>query len=179
MADIIAVHKSPDRGIQKQTQSEITLVAGLGVKGDVHFGEHIRHQSRLVRQAGHPNTRQLHLIGIELIEELKERGFDLSPGAMGENITTRGVDLLSLSPGARLRLGQDAVIEITGLRNPCQQLDGLQSGLMAALLGRDETGQLVRRGGVMAIIITGGAVKAGDLIELSDPGRVGAALQPV
>src|SRR5262249_12473820 len=146
----------------KASQDRIHLLAGIGVDGDAHGGETVKHRSRVERDPSTPNLRQVHLIHSELHDELAGAGFDVSPGQMGENITTRGVDLLGLPTGTRLRLGDAAVIEVTGLRTPCGQLNGVQPGLMNATLDRDEEGNLVRKAGIMAIVVTGGDVCPGD-----------------
>ncbi len=88
---------------------------------------------------------------------------------MGENITTRGIDLLALPRGAKLQIGGEAIVEITGLRNPCAQLDGIQQGLMAAVIGRRPDGGLIRKAGVMGIVLTGGEVRRGDTIRITLP----------
>jgi MOSC domain-containing protein YiiM len=133
----------------------------------------------VARDPSVPNLRQVHLIHAELHDELQRAGFTLAPGQMGENVTTRGVDLLALPAGARLHLGATAVIEVTGLRNPCAQLDGIQPGLMAATLGRDARGELVRKAGVMAIVHAGGEVRPGDPVRVELPPAPHRALEPV
>jgi MOSC domain-containing protein YiiM len=163
----------------KPNQLFIQLIAGIGVEGDAHAGETVKHRSRVRRDPTQPNLRQVHLIHAELHDKLRRCGFDVSPGQMGENVTTRGIDLLALPAGTRLRLGASAVVEITGLRNPCSQLDGIQKGLMAAVLGRDENGELVRKAGVMGIVVSGGVVRAGDPIEVILPALPHASLHPV
>lgn len=165
--------------MSKPERSEIRLIAGIGVEGDAHSGPTVKHRSRVARDPSQPNLRQVHLIHSELHDELRAAGFSIAPGAMGENITTRGVDLLSLPAGTCLKLGADALIEITGLRNPCSQLDGLQQGLMAAVLPRDERGELVRKAGVMAVVIAGGVVRAGDSIVVELPKQPHRPLAPV
>jgi MOSC domain-containing protein YiiM len=176
---VIAVSRREAHNVSKLPQDAIRLVAGIGVEGDAHAGERIKHRSRVRRDPTQPNLRQVHLIGTELHEELASQGFDLSAGAMGENVTTRGLDLLALPAATRLRLGDNAVIELTGLRNPCTQLDGLQPGLMQATLGRDDHGGLIRRAGVMAVVLEGGEVRPGDAIAVELPPEPHAALQPV
>jgi MOSC domain-containing protein YiiM len=153
-------------------------VAGLGVEGDAHAGAKIRHRSRRRRDPDHPNLRQVHLIHSELHDELRGRGFEVAAGEMGENVTTRGVDLLSLPAGTRLRLGDAAEVEVTGLRTPCKQLDGVAPGLMAATLDRAEDGSLVRKAGVMGIVVAGGEVRPGDPIAVELPAER-RALEPV
>lgn len=157
----------------------IWLRAGLGVVGDAHQGTTVQHLSRKRREPNTPNLRQVHLMHAELFDELSTAGFTVTAGQMGENVTTRGVDLLGLPTGTRLRLGATAVVAITGLRNPCTQLDGLQPGLMAAVLGRDERGELVRKAGVMAIVLSDGEVRPGDRITVELPAPPHQPLAPV
>jgi MOSC domain-containing protein YiiM len=165
--------------MSKPACARITLLAGLGVEGDAHAGETVQHRSRLARDPSAPNLRQVHLVHEELLQELRARGFALEPGELGENVTTRGVDLLGLPAGARLRLGEDAIVEVTGLRNPCVQLDGLRPGLMAATLERDPEGRLVRKAGVLAIVLAGGVVLPGDPIRVVLPPAPHRRLEPV
>jgi MOSC domain-containing protein YiiM len=165
--EVVAVCRDAEHAFGKQPLAEIRLLAGLGVEGDAHAGRTVQHRSRVRRDPTQPNLRQVHLIGAELHDELA--AFDVGPGEMGENVTTRGVDLLALPAGTRLRLGAEAVVEITGLRNPCVQLDRFRPGLMAAVLDRDEHGRLIRRAGVMAIVVTGGVVRPGDAIAVEHP----------
>jgi MOSC domain-containing protein YiiM len=176
---VAAVARSETHTMSKPVREAIVLVAGLGVEGDAHQGVRVKHRSRVRRDPTAPNLRQVHLIAEELLDELAGKGFSLSPGQLGENVTTRGVDLLSLPTGTRLHLGATAVVEVTGLRNPCDQLDGIQEGLMAATLGRDEHGGLVRKAGVMAIALTGGEVRAGDAIRVALPSEPHRELEPV
>ncbi|WP_270937382.1 MOSC domain-containing protein [Falsiroseomonas oryzae] len=174
-----AVALSPAHGFSKPTQPRIRLIAGLGVEGDAHCGVTVKHRSRVARDPTQPNLRQLHLIHAELFEELAASGFRVAPGALGENVTTRGLDLLGLPRGARLRLGPDAVVEVIGLRNPCHQLDGFQQGLMAATLDRDAEGRLVRKAGVMAVVLAAGEVAPGDAIVVELPPGPHLRLEPV
>jgi len=178
-AVVTAVACSPGHTMQKPQQAMIRLVVRLGVEGDAHFGETVKHRSRVALDPTQPNLRQVHLIHAELHDELRELGFDLAAGEMGENVTTRGVDLLGLPTGARLRLGATAVVEITGLRNPCKQLDGLKPQLMAAVLDRDADGQLVRKSGVMGVVLEGGEIRPGDTIEIEQPDGAPRGLVPV
>jgi MOSC domain-containing protein YiiM len=163
---VTAVSRSATHTMTKPNRESIRLLTGLGVGGDAHMGETVKHRSRVARDPSQPNLRQVHLIHAELLKELGDAGFVLTPGQLGENITTTGIDLLDLPAGARLLLGEAAVVEVTGLRNPCTQLDGLQPGLMAATLGRDENGELIRKAGVMSIVRSDGAVRPGDLIKV-------------
>ncbi|MGV3494244.1 MAG: MOSC domain-containing protein, partial [Ramlibacter sp.] len=161
---VVAVHRSSSHGFSKHAQEAITLVAGLGVEGDAHAGVTVKHRSRVARDPSAPNLRQVHLLQAELFDELIDRDHAVFPGDLGENVTTRGLDLLALPAGTRMRLGADAEIEITGLRNPCSQIDRFQPGLMQAVLDRDAQGNLVRKAGVMAVVLAGGQVRPGDAI---------------
>jgi len=167
--EVVAVSRSATHTMAKPNEAEIRLVAGLGVDGDAHSGTTVKHRSRVARDPSQPNLRQVHLIHSELHAELADAGFDIAPGRMGENITTRGIDLLGLSEGAVLRIGEEAVVRVTGLRNPCAQLDGIQPGLMAAVLDKDANGNLVRKAGIMGVVVTGGAVRPGDAIRIEPP----------
>ena len=136
-AIVTAVSRSKAHTFSKPNELTIRLVAGLGVEGDAHMGENGETSPSCLKNPDAPNLRQVHLLHEELFDELRADGFNLQPGAIGENVTTRGVDLLALPTGTRLRLGAEAVIEVTGLRNPCRQIDAFQPGLMSAVLGRD------------------------------------------
>jgi MOSC domain-containing protein YiiM len=176
---VVAVSRSATHSMTKGVVEAIRLLAGLGVEGDAHLGATVKHRSRVARDPTQPNLRQVHLIHAELFDELRRAGFALAPGEMGENVTTLGIDLLALPRGTRLRLGASATVEVTGLRNPCAQLDGLQPGLMAATLARDAQGKLLRKAGVMALVIAGGDVRAGDAIGVELPAPPHRALEPV
>jgi MOSC domain-containing protein YiiM len=179
MAIVASVSRSQDHTFTKPTGTTISLVAGLGVQGDAHMGETVKHRSH-IRKFGHiPNLRQVLLIHEELFAELRARGFDVGPGSIGENVTTRGLDILGLPTGTRLQLGAEAVIEITGLRNPCRQVEAFQPGLLQAVLDRDADGNLIRKSGVMAIVLTGGDVKVGDAITVTLPAGERRPLQAV
>lgn len=157
----------------------IRLVAGHGVEGDAHFGTTVKHIHRVKQDPTQPNLRQVHLMHAELFDELRAQGFSVRPGEIGENITTRGLDILSLPRGTRLHIGSTAVVEVTGLRNPCVQIDRFQKGLLDAVLDRDDTGALIRKSGVMSIVIAGGDVVPGDAIEVVLPPEPYAPLLPV
>jgi MOSC domain-containing protein YiiM len=176
---VTAVSRSGEYTFSKPNAGSITLVAGLGVDGDAHQGETVRHRSRMARDPSQPNLRQVHLIHSELHDELRAAGFEVEPGQIGENVTTRGIDLLALPTGTRLLLGDEAVVEVTGLRNPCLQLDNFQRGLQKAVLDRDENGNLVRKSGIMSIVLTGGEVRPGDTIRVELPAQPHSALEPV
>ncbi len=176
---VIAVSRSTTHTFSKAVAPSIRLVAGRGVEGDAHNGVTVKHRSRVARDPTQPNLRQVHLIHAELFEELRRGGYDVAPGDLGENITTKGLVLLDLPTGARLHLGATVVIEVTGLRNPCAQLDGFRQGLMAAVLDRDADGNLIRKAGVMAVVRDGGTVQAGDAIRVELPPAPYRALAPV
>jgi MOSC domain-containing protein YiiM len=176
---VAAVSRSPAHTLAKGTQPSIRLLAGLGVEEDAHLGKTVRHRSRAARDPTRPNLRQVHLLHAELHDELAARGFAVAAGEMGENVTTRGLDLLALPAGTRLRLGEEALVEVTGLRNPCAQLDGIQPGLLAATLARGEDGALVRKAGVMAVVVAGGVVRPGDAIRVETPAGPYRPLLPV
>ena len=178
---VVAVSRSPGHTMAKPNVEVITLMVGLGVEGDAHCGATVKHRSRVARDPSQPNLRQVHLVHAELHDDLRARGFEVAPGVMGENVTTRGVDLLGLPVGTRLTFGgggggedgagrSRAVVEVTGLRNPCGQLDGIQPGLRSANVDRDEAGEIVgRRAGVMAVVVAGGEVRPGDAIAVELP----------
>ncbi|WP_404789888.1 MOSC domain-containing protein [Altericista sp. CCNU0014] len=166
---VAAVSRSTQHTFSKANQEKIFLQAGLGVEGDAHLGKTVKHRSRVAADPSQPNLRQVHLIHAELHDELQAAGFAVSAGQMGENVTTRGIDLLSLPTGTQLYLGDVAVVEITGLRNPCTQLDRFQPGLMAAVLGRDADGKIIRKAGVMGIVVESGEIRPGDLIRIELP----------
>ncbi|MFD1146976.1 MOSC domain-containing protein [Saccharothrix hoggarensis] len=169
MGRVAAVSLSGDHTFTKPTQDVITLVAGLGVAGDAHQGVTVKHRSRVRRDPTQPNLRQVHLMHAELHDELNALGFDVAAGRLGENVTTRGVDLLGLPTGTRLRLGPHAVVEVTGLRNPCPQIEAFREGLLKEVVGRDEHGNVVRRAGIMSIVLVGGEVRPGDGIQVELP----------
>jgi MOSC domain-containing protein YiiM len=177
---VVAVSRSATHTMRKPNAESIRLVEALGVEGDAHCGTKVKHRSRVARNPDEPNLRQVHLIHAELHDELREAGLEVSPGEMGENVTTRGIDLLALPAGTRLRLGADAVVEVQGLRNPCKQLDGIRPGLMEATLGRDASGRVVaRRTGVMSTVLAGGEVRPGDPIGIERPAAPHRPLAPV
>lgn len=166
---VAAVSRSATHTFSKPNEPCIRLLKGLGVEGDAHMGETVKHRSRVAADPAQPNLRQVHLIHAELHDELNAAGFRIAPGEMGENITTRGLDLLALPRGTRLHIGSSAIVEVTGLRNPCHQLDRFQQGLTQAVLGRDAEGNLIRKAGVMGIVIEGGDIAPGDAIRVALP----------
>jgi MOSC domain-containing protein YiiM len=179
MGSITAVSLRAGHHFSKTPSLGIRLLKGLGVAGDAHMGETVKHRSRVRRDPAQPNLRQVHLIHAELFCELRAKGFAVDPGELGENITTAGIDLLALPTGTRLHLGASAVVEITGLRNPCVQIDNFQKGLMAATLDKDADGNLVRKAGIMGIVIAEGDVRPGDAIRAELPAMPHRPLLPV
>jgi MOSC domain-containing protein YiiM len=178
-ASVRAVHRKALHAFSKDRVPEIELLAGHGVQGDAHGGVTVKHRSRVARDPTQPNLRQVHLLAEELLAEVLTLGHVVAPGQLGENITTHGIDLLGLSAGTRLRLGRDAVIEVTGLRNPCGQIEAFRSGLLAAVLDRAADGTLIRKAGIMATVLTSGTVKAGDPIAVLHDPHPHLPLQPV
>ena len=177
-AVVAAVSCSAAHDFSKPNQESIRLLTGLGVEGDSHSGETVKHRARVAIDPSKPNLRQVHLVHMELYAELQAAGFGISDGQMGENITTQGVDLLGLPTGARLRI-HDAVVEVTGLRNPCYQLDDFRPGLSKATLDHDEQGSLIRKAGIMGIVLSGGQVSPGDTISVELPPEPHQPLEPV
>ena len=176
---VLAVSLRRGHHFSKTPSLSIRLLTGLGVAGDAHMGTTVKHRSRVRKDPTEPNLRQVHLMHAELFEELRVKGFDVTPGDLGENVTTSGIELLALPAGARLHLGATAVVEVTGLRNPCSQIDGFQNGLMAATLDKDAAGNLVRKAGVMSIVRSDGDVRPGDTIRVELPELPHRALKPV
>ena len=178
-AKVVAVHASSTHVFSKTVQSSVELIAGHGVSGDAHCGITVKHRSRVAKDSSQPNLRQVHLLHEELFAELSASGLEVFPGQMGENITTQGMNLLRLATGTRLRLGVSAVVEITGLRNPCFQIENFKPGLLAAVLGRTNEGALIRKAGVMSVVVVSGVVHPEDEIVVVHQPSVINALQPV
>ncbi|NED11457.1 MOSC domain-containing protein [Streptomyces sp. SID9124] len=164
-----AVSRNETYTFTKPNRDSVTLLAGLGVEGDVHAGVTVKHRSRVAQDPTQPNLRQVHLIHEELFDEVRAAGFEVAPGELGENVTTRGIDLLALPVGTRLHLGDEAVVEVTGLRNPCLQIDDFRAGLLKQVVGRDEVGNIVRKAGIMSVVVTGGVVGPGDRVTVELP----------
>ncbi len=169
MSSVVAVQRSGSHTFAKTTVDEILVVAGLGVDGDAHQGALVKHRSRVRADPTQPNLRQVHLIPAELFDEVAEDGFVVGPGDLGENVTTSGVDLLGLATGTVLRIGESALIALTGLRNPCGQINGHADGLLDRLRRVDASGEVVLRGGVMGVVVLGGTIRPGDPIEVAPP----------
>lgn len=163
------MHRHADHEFSKRTFGELNLIQGVGVEGDAHAGKTVKHRSRVSKDPTQPNLRQVHLIPLERLEILADRGFEVRPGDLGENITTQGIDLHGLSAGAVLTIGAEVELEITGLRNPCQQIERFQPGLLREFVTKDDAGNIVRSAGVMAIVHRGGLIQAGDAIDLALP----------
>ena len=178
-ASVVAVSRSADHTFSKVVCDTIDLIAGFGVDGDAHAGTSVKHRYRARLDPTQPNLRQVHLIPVELIDDLVAKGFHVAPGILGENVTTRGIDLIGLPTGARLHIGAGAVVEITGLRNPCRQLEDYQSGLKAAVLDCNADGTLMRRAGVMGIVLAGGAVRSDDRITIEMPAQPHSPLKAI
>jgi MOSC domain-containing protein YiiM len=166
---VASVSRGPSHAFSKAVVPGIRLLAGLGVEGDAHAGATVRHRSRVAVDPSQPNLRQVHLIPAELLAELAARGFRVAPGDLGENVLTEGLDLLALPEGTHLGLGPAAVVRVTGLRNPCAQIEAFRPGLLAAVLGRDADGRLVRKAGIMAVVVAGGPVAPGYRIAVALP----------
>jgi MOSC domain-containing protein YiiM len=179
MGSVVAVSLLSGHHFSKTPSLGIRLLTGLGVAGDAHMGATVKHRSRVRKDPTAPNLRQVHLMHAELFDELRGKGFVVQPGDLGENITTAGIDLLALPTGTRLHLGEDAIVEVTGLRNPCVQIDNFQKGLMAATLDRDTDGNLVRKAGIMAIVMADGDVRPGDAIGVELPAPPHRPMLPV
>jgi MOSC domain-containing protein YiiM len=179
MGSIVAVSLRRGHHFSKTPNLCIRLLRGRGVAGDAHMSETVKHRSRVRKDPTQPNLRQVHLMHAELFDELRAKGFSVRPGDLGENVTTSGIDLLALPAGTRLHLGATAVVEVTGLRNPCIQIDGFQRGLMAATLDRDADGNLIRKAGIMSIVLADGDVRPEDVIRVELPAGQQKPLQPV
>ncbi len=176
---IVSLSRSPIHAFSKDGATTLRLIAGIGIEGDAHAGQRVQHRSRVAVDPTQPNLRQVHLLHAELLHDLKAKGFSIRPGQLGENILTQDIDLLGLPTGARLALGDEAEIEITGLRNPCRQIESFESGLLEHVAYRDESGNLVRLVGVMAVVLTAGEILLGDPIRIRLPAPPHRSLAPV
>lgn len=176
---VVSVSRDGEHRFSKTVFQEIALLAGLGVEGDAHAGSMVQHRSRVAADPTQPNLRQVHLIHTELYEELAEQGVNVAPGQLGENITTRGVDLLNLPCETLLQVGGHALIQVTGLRNPCRQIEDFRSGLLSKVRVDDGQGGVVRKTGVMGVVLQGGRVRAGSSIDVRLPARPHRPLERV
>ena len=170
-ARVVSVSLSGQHTFSKDVVESIQLLAGLGVEGDAHCGVLVKHRYRVKQNPTQPNLCQIHLLQAELFKQLRGNGFDISPGEMGENITTSDIDLLALPAGSLLTIGESAVVEVTGLRSPCVQMNHFRKGLMAAVIERKAAGKVLNKAGIMAVVIAGGIVRAGDPIGVRLPGK--------
>jgi len=178
-AYVTSVSKSESHSFSKARYDSITLLTGLGVEGDAHLGKTVKHRSRVAIDPSQPNLRQVHLIHAELHDELLEKGFSITAGAMGENITTRGVDLLGLPRDTLMHIGEEVIIQVTGLRTPCKQIENFKKGLLKAVLDKTVDGELIRKTGIMGIVISGGIIAVDDTIKLKFPAQPHYKLEPV
>jgi len=176
---VVAVCRDPQHRFSKAVVDEITLIEGWGIEGDAHAGSTVQHRSRVARDPSQPNLRQVHLIHGELFDELADSGYAVTAGQMGENITTQGVDLLGLPTGTLLRFGDQAIVRLTGLRNPCQQINAFEPGLLGEVVARADDGSVERKGGVMAVVMSAGVVRPHDLISVTLPTGAWEPLVPV
>lgn len=173
---VLSLHKSATHSMEKFASDSLKLITDFGVEGDVHAGATVKHRSRLLTQKHKPNLRQVHLIGKELHDELAEKGFEVKPGQMGENILTKDIDLMALPEGSMLQIGEEVELVIQGIRNPCKQLNGIHKGLMKAVLDKDSEGNLIRKAGVMATVKKGGWIHRNDKIHVTYPPQPHKAL---
>jgi MOSC domain-containing protein YiiM len=178
-AVVLSVSRDSAHKFTKRLCESITLLEGLGVAGDAHLGKTVQHRSRVAADPTQPNLRQVHLIHSELFAEVAVAGFNLRPGDMGENVTTAGIDLLALPRGARLQIGHEALVEVTGLRNPCAQINAFKPGLLKTMVGHDDKGRVVRKTGIMGIVLHSGIVRPGDKITVVLPHEPYTALDRV
>jgi MOSC domain-containing protein YiiM len=169
VSTVVALHRSPVHAFSKQAEETLTFIAGEGIEGDAHRGVTVKHRSRVKADPTQPNLRQVHLLPVELFEELAAKGHAVQPGDLGENVTTRGIDLPGLPRGTILKLGAEVRIEVTGLRNPCSQIEAFQSGLLDEVLERTAEGGLIRKAGIMGIILKGGIVRINDAVGVTLP----------
>jgi len=165
---VLEVSCSAKHEFSKQRTSAIRIAAGHGVVGDAHAGELIQHRSRMEIDPDQPNLRQVHLMPVELLEELDRKGFEVDPGDLGENITTRGIDLVSLGRDTILRIGGETVLCVTGLRNPCVQIEKFAPGLLNELAVKSD-GKVRRKAGIMCVALSGGTVRPGDEVSVYHP----------
>lgn len=166
---VVAVSKDARHRFSKQPCEQITLLKGLGVEGDAHSGATVQHVHRLAREPAQPNLRQVHLLAREFFDEAREQGYELAPGDLGENVLTQGLDVLGLPQDTLLLIGSQAVVRVTGLRDPCRQIDRFRPGLLKVAIGRDQKGQVLIKAGIMSVVTTGGIIRTGDTIEVELP----------
>ncbi|MGW6281711.1 MOSC domain-containing protein [Kribbella sp. NPDC055071] len=166
---VVGVSRNAEHRFSKPAVDSIRLIEGIGIEGDAHAGATIQHLHPMRLDPTRPNLRQVHLIQFELYDELRTLGYDVNPGQLGENVTTHGVDLLGLPEGTRLRIGPDAVVQVTGLRSPCHQINNFRPGLLKEVIHTDDEGNVVRKTGVMSIVVSGGIIRPDDPITVDLP----------
>ncbi|WP_439545238.1 MOSC domain-containing protein [Sandarakinorhabdus sp.] len=176
---VAALSRSPVHGFSKQPVQAIKLIAGIGIAGDAHAGVTVKHRSRVAVDPAQPNLRQVSLLSLELIADYAAAGFEIAPGQLGENVTTAGIDLHALPRGTKLQFGRTATIELTGLRNPCVQIENFRPGLLSKVVKKGAGGEIARRAGVMAIVISGGDVAVGDAVAVLLPPKPWAVMERV
>jgi MOSC domain-containing protein YiiM len=176
---VVAVSKDGQHRFSKEPCEQITLLKGIGVQGDAHSGVTVQHLSRVAQDPTQPNLRQVHLLHGEFFDEARDQGYELAAGDLGENVLTHGLDMLGLPRNTLLHIGSEAVVRVTGLRNPCTQIDGFRSGLLKVATGRDENEQVVLKAGIMGVVTTGGVIRSGDTIEVEVPATPHHALERV
>lgn len=162
---VVGVHRDTEHRFSKESVEKIRIIAGIGVENDAHAGDRVQHGSRVRADPTQPNLRQVHLMQVELFAELRAKGFVVEPGDLGENITTSGIDLLALGRGAILRIGEQVALQVTGLRNPCSQIEAFAPGLLKEVAAKTNQG-VERKAGIMCIALEDGSVKPGDAIQV-------------
>jgi len=180
---VLAVHRSDEHTFAKPTVDSVTLLPGLGVEGDAHLGAQVKHRSRVAADPNQPNLRQVHLVMSELLDDVRAAGHEIEPGRLGENVTTTGIDLIGLPVGSMLRIGDTALVALTGLRNPCKQIRDVGDGVLKMMFVDGERygrpGEQIGRTGVMGVVVAGGTVSAGDEIAVRYPAGVLTPMQKV
>ena len=168
---VFSVSKKSTHEFSKEIQEKIKLITMHGVDGDAHAGKYVKHRSRVKKDPNQLNIRQVHLMTSELLEEFQGVGHHIKPGDLGENITTVGIDLINLPKGTILKIGPEAEVEITGLREPCKQIEDFQNGLLKRVISKNNSGKLDVKSGVMSIVTQGGTVRPGDKIKVIYPNQ--------
>lgn len=157
---VIAVCRNEQPGLPKPVVDEVKLIEDWGVEGDYHAGKLVRHRYLAKKDPTQPNVRQVLLIDTQILAEIKQAGIDVGSGMLGDNMTVEGLEVMTLPPGTRLAIGK-ALLEVTEVRIPCAQLNGLDKGLLKASVAR-EAGEKRFRAGIMTRVLKGGQVRAGD-----------------
>ena len=170
-ASVVAVSKDEYHRFSKVPCTQITLIKGVGVRGDTHSGVTVQHLFAVEQDPRQPNLRQVHLLQQEFLDQARDQGYELTPGDLGENILTDDLDLVGLWQDTLLHIGSQAVVRVSGLRNPCAQIDSFRPGLLQVAVRRDLKGDVVRKAGIMGVVTTGGVVHPGDEIEVEWPAQ--------